>query len=296
MKECDDIGASEMGFQALVEKKSTDGDCSINVPTLEYGRHPDWEECRSDQRASYNKHGILKEERRRDRLELDIRWELRFQQLVVYKKTKGDCNVPSRYASNRELGRWVCEQRFMKGKNKLRKDRVDKLLSIGLVWDTRQVGWDSRFQDLIEFKQTYGHCDVPRRYALNRALGRWVCEQRTMKGKDDSLRKYRTARLESIGFDSSGQARIRRDDWWDSFFEELREYLRNNGDCNVPEEYRLNPSLSEWIRKQRHHYSLKCDGDGSAMTAEHEAKLNVLGFSWVKSQPSAASNDTNNAL
>jgi hypothetical protein len=281
MEECYDTGASEKGFQELVENKSAEANCNINVP---------W---RSDQRASY-KHGILKEQRN-ERLDLDIKWELRFQQLLVYKKTKGDCNVPKDFSSNPQLSTWVRVQRQLRNKNTLRKDRVDKLDSIGFVWARRQVGWDYRFEELIEFKRTFGHCDVPRRYASNRALGRWICEQRTMKSRG-SLRKDRTARLESIGFDLSGQAKIRRDDWWDTFFEELREYLRNNGDCNVPEEYRLNPSLSEWIRKQRHYYSLKCDGDESAMTAEHEAKLNVLGFSWVKSQPPAASNDTNNIL
>jgi hypothetical protein len=66
------------------------------------------------------------------------------------------------------------------------------------------------------------------------------------------------------------------------------------GDSNVPERHRLNPSLGEWVRKQRHDYSLKCGGDQSAMIAKHEAKLNTLGFSWVERKSSAGSNNKNN--
>ncbi len=106
------------------------------------------------------------------------------------------------------------------------------------------------------------------------------------------MRKDRVAQLESIGFQVAGQAKTRSDDW-DTFFEELREYVRNHGDSNVPDTYHVNPSLVEWVRKQRHDYSLKCGGDKSAMTAEREAKLNVLGFSWGKRKSSAVSNDNN---
>jgi hypothetical protein len=107
------------------------------------------------------------------------------------------------------------------------------------------------------------------------------------------MRKDRRAKLESIGF-RFGQAK--KSDSWETFFEELRDYLRNHGDCNVPEKYRLNPSLGEWVRKQRHDYSLKCGGDQGAMAAEHEAKLNALGFSWVKKHSPAGSNGNSKVL
>jgi hypothetical protein len=52
--------------------------------------------------------------------------------------------------------------------------------------------------------------------------------------------------------------------------------------------------MVEWVKNQRHDYSLRCGGDKNAMTAEHEAKLNVLGFLWEKREsPLVASNDNN---
>jgi hypothetical protein len=196
--------------------------------------------------------------------------------------------VPKKYECNPELGRWVVNQRFLKkGKDSLHKDRVAKLESIGFVWDKRNGDWDFRFEQLVEYKRTHGNSDVPFHYELNQELGRWVVNQRYLVGKN-SLRKDRAAKLESIGFTFAGQEANKSDDWV-SFFEELRDYLRVHGDCNVPEKYDLNPSFGEWVRKQRDDYSLQCGGHQSAMTAEREAKLNVLGFSWVSRHSPAGS-------
>jgi hypothetical protein len=55
------------------------------------------------------------------------------------------------------------------------------------------------FQQLLEYKETKGNCEVLTHYELNQRLGHWVIRQHYMKGKD-SLRKGREAKLESIGF------------------------------------------------------------------------------------------------
>eukprot|EP00984_Skeletonema_dohrnii_P016496 scaffold7349_cov129-Skeletonema_dohrnii-CCMP3373.AAC.1 len=96
--------------------------------------------------------------------------------------------------------------------------------------------WDRKFNDLLEFKQQHGHCDVPQTYAPNpklgvwvnkaeliqyaakfgnchvptkykenTALGRWVSTQRAeykkyCKGEKSSLTAENVRRLDSIGF------------------------------------------------------------------------------------------------
>jgi hypothetical protein len=229
----------------------------------------------------------------------DIRlvdWDIRYKQLVEYKRTHGNCSVPRKYELNKELGRWVSNQVRHKCGDSLHKDRIAKLESIGFVWGRRLADWHNRFEQLVEYKRTHGNCGVPSHYQSNLELGRWVSLQRLLEVKN-SLSKDRVARLESIGFTFGAGHEANKSDDWDSFFEELRDYLRNHaGDCNVPEPYRLNPSLGEWVNKQRHDYSLKCGGDQSAMTPEHEAKLNVLGFLWVKTKSSVGSKDNNNLL
>ena len=42
---------------------------------------------------------------------ISVDWEVRFQQLVEYKRVHGDCNVPQRYKANPQLGTWVITQR-----------------------------------------------------------------------------------------------------------------------------------------------------------------------------------------
>mmetsp|Transcript_18546 Transcript_18546/g.37388 ORF Transcript_18546/g.37388 Transcript_18546/m.37388 type:complete len:298 (+) Transcript_18546:192-1085(+) len=65
--------------------------------------------------------------------------------------------------------------------------------------------WDRKFNDLLEFKQQHGHCDVPQTYAPNPKLGVWVNKQRMEhKNREDgnisALTDERLERLQSIGF------------------------------------------------------------------------------------------------
>eukprot|EP00984_Skeletonema_dohrnii_P030330 scaffold21730_cov116-Skeletonema_dohrnii-CCMP3373.AAC.7 len=39
---------------------------------------------------------------------------------------------------------------------------------------SQRNSWDRKFNDLLEFKQQHGHCDVPQTYAPNPKLGVWV--------------------------------------------------------------------------------------------------------------------------
>ena len=36
-----------------------------------------------------------------------VDWEVRFQELVDYKRVHGRCNVPRKYNVNQQLGNWV---------------------------------------------------------------------------------------------------------------------------------------------------------------------------------------------
>lgn len=40
--------------------------------------------------------------------------------------------------------------------------------------------WESKYKELVKYKQKYGDANVPTKYSINRALGRWVSTQRNM--------------------------------------------------------------------------------------------------------------------
>jgi len=91
----------------------------------------------------------------------------------------------------------------------LTKKRVKQLENIGFDWGTHRVSqtqaWSRRFNELQRYRQQHGHCNVPTVYPENKALGRWVSEQRAnfqkqKKGLMSSMTAKRQLALESIGF------------------------------------------------------------------------------------------------
>lgn len=108
------------------------------------------------------------------------RWNDLYQELVAYKKKTGSCMVPRSFPENPKLGRWVYTQRTRYTQYALSPDRVAKLDDLGFVWKIfARSNWHDCYQQLVDFKQAYGHCRVPRQYDENRKLGSWVQTQRT---------------------------------------------------------------------------------------------------------------------
>ena len=140
------------------------------------------------------------------------KWNAGFLELTKYKKTHGNCNVPTR---DGRLGIWVATQRtyyrlLKEGKSShMSDDRIQKLESIGFQWSLRcsqlKKGeidqWDAGFQELTKYKETHGNFNVPIRHGR---LGRWVDLQRqsyrlSKEGKS-LYSNDRIQKLESVGF------------------------------------------------------------------------------------------------
>lgn len=102
-------------------------------------------------------------------------------------------------------------------KSFLDAEKIAILDSIGFEWakPKKEVGWETRFKQLLRFQEQHGHVNVPTRKkswpshdddSRNlSALGRWVTTQRTeykkfQKGKRSLMTADRIYRLESIGF------------------------------------------------------------------------------------------------
>jgi len=121
-------------------------------------------------------------------------WKERQQQLKDYRTKHGHLNIP---VSHELLGNWIGNQRwgytqFMEGKDKcsgINDSRIKILNDMGFQWNvkkrtgpmdkTKFKSWSERFQDLLEFKRTYGHTRVPHEYQPDLALANWV---RTVSG------------------------------------------------------------------------------------------------------------------
>jgi Helicase associated domain len=68
-------------------------------------------------------------------------WDKRFRELLQYKDEHGDCSVPTKYAANPALGRWVSTQRsqyklYRSGaKTQMTEHRMRQLGAIGFRWN-----------------------------------------------------------------------------------------------------------------------------------------------------------------
>jgi len=94
----------------------------------------------------------------------------------------------------------------------LSQGRIERLEEIGFQWQVLRTNYDETFEqhcrELIAFKEDFGHCNVPRKFANNpSSLGQWCSTMRTaynniLKGTKPNinLSQGRIERLEEIGF------------------------------------------------------------------------------------------------
>ncbi|CAJ1959441.1 unnamed protein product [Cylindrotheca closterium] len=107
-------------------------------------------------------------------------WNIRYAELLEFRKEHGHCLVPLRYQLNRALSNWVKRQRYQyriksEGKHSTLNDqRQAALEKLGFVWDSHSLTWEERFQELSEFRRVHGHANVPKSYKTNQQLAVWV--------------------------------------------------------------------------------------------------------------------------
>jgi len=65
---------------------------------------------------------------------------------------------------------------------------------------------------------------------------------------------------------------------WTERYSDLLDYYHIHGHFNVP--YKQNPSLFQWVKRQRHQYKLRQQGHHSNLTAERIEMLRKVGFVW----------------
>lgn len=137
-------------------------------------------------------------------------WDDHFQELSNYKDAHGHTFVPQKQGA---LGRWVNAQRtnyklYKENKQSpMTRERIILLESIGFQWRARRKSgsvWETFFQDLVDFKERYGHTLVPSD-GTHSELSHWVNAQRSnyklfRVNKASNITPERCKLLTSIGF------------------------------------------------------------------------------------------------
>jgi hypothetical protein len=289
-------------FQQLCEFKEQTGHCL--VPRT-YSSNPKLGRWVTTQRNQYRNHQMhqgdnpnpMPEERIQalnvigfDWGTSNLTWSEHFEQLCEFKEQTGHSLVPR---NNPKLGTWVSIQRskyrlHQKGNpSTMTEERIQALNGIGFDWGTKRtdlVPWSVRFQQLCEYKEQIGHCLVPRTYAANPQLGKWVSVQRhscrlRQGGHQNPVTEERIRALNGIGFDW-GTSQTDLVSIWSLRFQQLSEFKERIGHCLVPYTYSANPDLGRWVSIQRSKYRLQQKGKPSPMTEERIRELDSIGFHW----------------
>ena len=197
-------------------------------------------------------------------------WETKFQELQQYKQAHGNCLVPRSWKGNLRLADWVSDQRVANNKGLLDTERYRRLEELGFDWDPNNNHWEKYFRQLVEFKQEYGHTNVPQRSGKYAALGTWVRNQRAAKRYKRPIMAEHGKRLDEIGFV-----------WvlvepmaWEKMFTALVEYKKVHKHCNVPQKAGEYKRLGKWVNTQRtqHHRG--------KLRADRKQLLDSIGFVW----------------
>ncbi|CAJ1959529.1 unnamed protein product [Cylindrotheca closterium] len=190
----------------------------------------------------------------------------------LLNSTPSKTEAPLAYQSKRKRARR--DQQIVGPNNGLKRDPNN------LRYRSYQQGqWDLQFQELLKFKEMHGHCHVPHTYDHNPILARWAKRQRyqyTMKleQKQSCLSDDRQQKLDEVGFIWDLQMMA-----WQERFNELVEYKRKHGDCNVPNRFGENLALGQWVKSQRRQFKLYgLDPSSSRLTPERHQLLTSLGF------------------
>ena len=299
-------------FQELLEFKKKHGHCNVPHTCKELKQLAVWV---SNQRQFCKKVREGKPSQiTRQRIELldqvgfdwcldrnpEEKWRQRYEELKKYKKQYGHCNVPQRKSEHKQLSIWVNRQRYFYKKlqqgdlstSGFSQKHIEALEKIGFEWSPdRKSGekWQQRYNELVEYKKIHGHCNVPQRQEDVRQLAIWVTHQRNFykklkEGSPSQITEERIKALEKIGFDWSPDRKLNSK--WQERYEELIEYKKKYGHCDVPRKYDENKKLATWVNSQRYFYRNVQSGKQSYITEERIELLQKIGFRWTKKSES----------
>ena len=158
-------------------------------------------------------------------------------------------------------------------------------------WDANNVDltnqqaalWQTRYDELATFRETFGHCLVPHKWPENSTLSTWVKRQRhqyKLKYQDrrSTLTDDREEALTRLGFVFDSHNAI-----WEERFQELVQFKKDNGHTNVPSTH-MNHRLSVWVQCQRRQWKLLMNKDASNATTVEDKHLESAAFHLKESR------------
>ncbi|MDO4963712.1 MAG: Helicase associated domain protein, partial [bacterium] len=209
---------------------------------------------------------------------------------IPYSFTTKDGVTKSKEKSIARLGKWVSRQRQDKKNKKLSEEKIKRLESIGMIWDSLEDKWEQNYSLAQRYYNHYHNLKVPQNFttkdgitetqdkgALN--LGVWISTQRENR-KNGILSKYRTKRLELIGmiWDSL-------EDKWEQNYSLAQRYYNHYHNLKIPGKFMTKDGVTEteekgslklgkWILTQRENRK------NGTLSKYRTKRLELIGMIW----------------
>jgi len=194
--------------------------------------------------------------------------------LRAYVARAGHASVPREFVTDDgfTLGSWVSSRRKDCKNERLSRERVAELNALGMVWDTRDVGYRAGVAHLRAYVTREGHANVPKSDVSDDGftLGKWVGNLRSDR-KAGTLTPVRIAELDALGMVWDP-----RDANYRAGLAHLRSYIAREGHANVPQEFVTDDgfTLGTWVNSRRG------ERTAGALTPVRIAELDALGVVW----------------
>jgi hypothetical protein len=105
-------------------------------------------------------------------------------------------------------------------------------------------------------------------------------EDSEQTSRNDGSANEHSNKLSTVKPPSNASGRQGRVSAWEDHLNELADYHKLYGHCNVPYNYSGKSQLGKWVANQRTKYSLQVKGKVSPMTPSRIKELESLGFEW----------------
>merc|ERR1711957_808791 len=98
------------------------------------------------------------------------------------------------------------------------------VVSTAILEARREIKWSKNYSKLVAYHTSNGHCNVPRNYPADPALGGWVMNQRAAALKKGTRKPIQVARLNTLGFQavvSTAMLEAQREIKWSENYSKL---------------------------------------------------------------------------
>ena len=178
------------------------------------------------------------------------KWRNKFQYLSSYHEDKFGYRNISQNEQNGDNIDVLTEKSPFEERKPLKEKRT---ITTTQAVKKNQEKWDKKFQELMTFKEEFGHCKIPNTFKEYRSLRNWLGKQREAykayhsSGKGVLNAPKRIQKLRMIGVSLEPYSTN-----WNSKFQELILFQREHGHCRVPQQGKSKyKRLGQWLGRQK---------------------------------------------